>query len=440
MSTPPVPPRPTAKALNCPSCGAALVLRSMDRAVTVVCDHCHAILDAKDPNLKVLETFSEKLTDKPLIPLGSRGTFRGTEYEVIGFQRRTIQVEGTDYSWHEYLLFNPFKGFRYLVEYDGHWNDVSPTKGLPAVRGSSAEYLGKKYSLFQTSDAHTTFVLGEFPWQVRFNDAAQCNDYVNPPFMLSCEQTSEETTWSLGEYIPGSLVWSSFKLPGAPPAAVGVYENQPSPLGTSWRGVWKSFGLLMLAMIVLFIANVGMGASEKVFTQNYVFTQPKPGQEASFVTPTFELKGRISDVEVKTKSNINNEWIYLNYALIDDVNGQAYDFGREVSYYHGSDSDGSWTEGSNEDSVIVPSVPAGHYYLRVEPESEANFGPIQYTVTVTRDVPVMSLYGWAFLALLVPAVFISWKAFNFEQMRWAESDYQPAAAAMGMHVKGGGDE
>ena len=56
---------------------------------------------------------------------GSRGSIRGVLYEVIGFQRRTIQVEEISYSWHEYVLFNPIKGFRYLTEYAGHWNDVS---------------------------------------------------------------------------------------------------------------------------------------------------------------------------------------------------------------------------------------------------------------------------------------------------------------------------
>jgi hypothetical protein len=50
--------------------------------------------------------------------------------------------------------------------------------------------------------------------------------------------------------------------------------------------------------------------------------------------------------------------------LINDQTGQTFDFGREVSYYH--DSDGS--EGSRNNSVIVPSVPSGQYYLRVEPE------------------------------------------------------------------------
>jgi hypothetical protein len=171
------------------------------------------------------------------------------------------------------------------------------------------------------------------------------------------------------------------------------------------------------------IVNFAMSEREPVFRQNYVFLQNKPGQEPSFVTPVFELKGRTSNIEVQTTASINNEWIYLNYALINDTTGQAYDFGREVSYYYGRDSDGNWSEGSREDSVFVPSIPAGRYYLRVEPESSPSFGAIQYSITITRDVPVMSLYLVAFLALLFPALLFSWRVFNFEQMRWAESDH-----------------
>src|SRR3989475_7784167 len=57
--TPPLsgPPKPQAKGLNCPKCGAAIVLRSFGQAETVVCASCHLILDAKDPNLAILQQF-----------------------------------------------------------------------------------------------------------------------------------------------------------------------------------------------------------------------------------------------------------------------------------------------------------------------------------------------------------------------------------------------
>jgi hypothetical protein len=432
--TPPV--KAQVKALNCPGCGAALTVRSFGNAVTIVCDSCHSILDAKDPNLQVLQRFKVATDEvRPLIPLGTRGKTRGADYEVIGFQRRTIDVEGFPYSWHEYVLFNPYKGFRYLTEYNGHWNDVSTLKALPEVHsyGSTptVRYLGETYKHFQTAKAGTSFVLGEFPWQVRVGEAVVVTDYVSPPRVLSSEQTGNEVTWSMGEYMTGKDVWKVFRLPGDPPDAVGVYENQPSPLSAETKNIWVVFAGFLCLLVLMMIGFDLSARNEQVFTGSYRYDSNQRG-EASFVTDEFELKGHDSNVEVKTSTDLNNRWIYLNYALINEDTGKALDFGREVSYYHGRDSDGAWTEGSANDSVAVPSVPPGKYYLRVEPEGDPGYGVTYYTITVKRDVPEYSFYGLALLALLVPAVLLTWRTLTFEHLRWAESDHPP--------IKWGNDE
>ncbi len=433
----PGPPKPQAKALNCPKCGAAIVLRSFGQAETVVCASCHCILDAKDPNLAILQQFEAITRDvKPLIPLGTRGKLRGTDFEVIGFQRRHTKVEGISYYWNEYLLFNPYKGFRYLSEYNGHWNDISICKQLPLNAGTSANYLGEIYKHFQTSDANTDFVLGEFPWQIRVGEHAVVTDFVHPPRVLSSEKMDKEVTWSIGEYMYGREIWDAFKLPGAPPEATGVYENQPSPVATNVSGIWAvfaAFGIFLLALM----AGFDMCAKkEPVLQETYQYNRLDAKNEASFVTDVFELANGTSTVQVKTTSPVDNHWIYLNYALINQDTGQAWDFGREVSYYHGYDSDGSWNEGSRADSVVIPSVPAGHYYLRIEPEADPSLPVISYSVSVIRDVPVPGIYGIAFAALLLPALVISWRAYTFERSRWSESDHPP----MQLSTSSGDDE
>ena len=416
-------PPPEVQSLACPNCGAPLTVRSMGRAVTIVCDRCHSILDAKDPQLRILQRFEAATGDEvPLIPLGSRGKWRGAVYEAIGFQVRTMEVDGLTYSWREYLLFSPYKGFRYFTEYNGHWNDASVGSALPEVQGNSAKYLGKKYKHFQTCFARTTFVLGEFPWQVAVNDdAVTVTDYIAPPYVLSSETAGNETTWTLGEYVHGADIWKAFGLAGVAPTPVGIYENQPSDMRASASQIWFAFAGLATAIFVIFTLNQLFSQREQVFQETYRFSPSST--EASFVTPEFELKGRTSSVEVRTDADVSNQWIYLNYALIDEDTGQAYDFGREVTYYSGVDSDGPWGEGSQHDRAVLPSIPPGRYYLRVEPESDASLGLIGYTVTVTRDVPVLGVYLVALAALLLPALLISWRTYNFEQMRWAESDH-----------------
>jgi hypothetical protein len=417
------PGTPQVDALACPNCGAPLTLRSMGRAVTIVCEHCHFILDARDPRLRILQRFDAATEQEvPLIPLGSRGKWRGADYEVIGFQVRDMVVDDITYSWREYLLFNPYKGFRYLTEYNGHWNDASTVSALPEVEADSASYLGKKYKQFQTCQAKTTFALGEFPWQLRVDDSVEVADYIAPPYVLSSETTGNETTWTLGEYVYGADIWKAFALPGLAPTPVGVYENQPSGLRASASQIWFTFAGLFTAIFVIFTANQFLAKQERVFQADYGFS-PSSATEPSFVTPEFVLKGRTSSVEVQTDADVSNQWLYLSYALIEEDTGQAYDFGREVSHYSGVDSDGRWEEGSPHDRVVLPSIPPGRYYLRIEPESDANAGPMRYTVTVTRDVPVAGIYLVALAALLLPALLISWRTYNFEQMRWAESDH-----------------
>ena len=417
--------QPRVTSLNCPGCGASLTVRSLGNAVTIVCDSCKSILDARDPKLKILQQFKAKTSeDPPLIPLGSRGKIRGVPYDVIGFQRRTIQVEGIHYSWHEYVLFNPMKGFRYLTEYEGHWNDASILRALPDISPgeSTLIYLGETYNHFQTASAETSFVLGEFPWQVRVGETVKVSDYVSPPRVISSEGTGNEVTWSMGEYMAGRDLWKAFNLGGEPPAPVGVYENQPSPPGANVKGIWKLVGIFSGLLLALLIAVYSLAKDEQVFQESYQF-DAHAGGEASFVTNIFEIKGHTSDVELTTEANVDNSWIYLNYALINQDTGRAYDFGREVSYYHGYDSDGSWTEGDRTNHVVVPSVPPGNYYLRIEPEGEPFRGPISYIVTLKRDVPQISFFGLALGALLLPAVFLTWRAMSFEHLRWAESDY-----------------
>jgi len=435
MSSTPPPPgppqKPAAKALNCPQCGAAITLRALGQAASVVCESCHCILDAKTPQLEILQTFSKAIAaDRPLIPLGTRGKLRGADYEVIGFQRRGTVIDGIRYFWHEYVLFNPYKGFRYLTEYQGHWNDVTVCKEQPIVETRVsiplvANYLGEVYRHFQTSDATTDFVLGEFPWQVAVGEQARANDYVHPPRLLSMERTAGETTWSLGEYTSGRDIWSAFRLPGSPPAPQGVFANQPSPSGGGARQLWAFFALLALLLLGVIIVTDFSESKTPVFSASYHLNAGEPKGEASFVTEPFELTGRTSSVEVSTNANVSNSWIYLNYALINTDTEQAWDFGREVSYYYGYDSDGSWHEGSQSDSVVVPSVPAGHYYLRIEPEVAPNHGFLAYTVDVRRDVPVPVFYGIGFVALLLPPLLYGWRSWTFERARWSESDHPP---------------
>ncbi|MCL4843133.1 MAG: DUF4178 domain-containing protein [Bryobacteraceae bacterium] len=424
--------KPAVRAFACPNCGGGMELRGFQHTRSAVCIQCLSVLDTSDEKIKILQKFDNRQRVRPIIPLGTRGKLHGTVYEVIGFMVRTITVEGTQYSWHEYLLFNPYKGFRYLTTYEGHWNDVVPCHGLPAAATAggrkAAKYLDRTYKHFQNAMAETTFVMGEFPWAVKVGEKVENDDYVSPPYILSAERDNKEVNWSHGTYMTGAEVWSHFNLPGQPPPASGVFANQPSPHQGRVGRIWKTT-LVWLAIWFVAVVFFGISAQNKlVFDQAYRF-EPRTAErsEASFVTPVFELSGRTSGVDVEIRTDLANNWAVFHLALINEETGQGFDFGQDVSFYSGVDSDGSWTEGSRSESVTIPKVPSGRYYLRVEPEADASAPAVRYQLQVRRDAPHV---GWLMLVLpflLIPPIVVSLRSASFEGARWAESDYAPSS-------------
>jgi hypothetical protein len=411
---------PAVAALTCVGCGASLQLRAPGRSVVVACGGCGAILDAQSSDHQVIARYEAKRTVTPRIPLGTRGKLKGETWEVIGYLARRTQVGGVSYTWFEHLLHNPTGGFRWLVEYAGHWTLAKKASAIPSMPGDlQVEYLGERYHHFQTATAEVTYVVGELPWRAQVGDKAGVQDFVNPPLILSHETSQDESSWSIGEYVEGDTVWKAFALPGAPPERTGVGAAQPSP--------YKPRSKTMLLLLAGFV-----GAALLVHLLFAIFAQqrlvldaawqyhPQVPATGSVESESFTLSGRSSNLMVEISSTLSQNWAYFTLTLLDEDTGAARTFGREVQYYFGHDSDGSWTEGAPWDRAWLPSVPAGRYVLVVEPESPR---PINYRVRLTRDVP-RPLWLWVALVLLVlPPLFFWWRQWRFEQRRWEESDH-----------------
>lgn len=407
------------RTLKCMKCGASLTLRGMMQTASVVCSSCGAIIDVSDEDFKLIAAVKAQREYHPRIPLGSPGVLRGDKFEVIGFQRRCITVEGVGYRWGEYLLFNPYKGFRWLTEYNGHWNFVRQALDQPVQRvGGSVVHRGVVFEHFQSAEAKTEYVVGEFYWKVQAGESALVQDFVAPPLILSAEKTNNEITWSLGEYVEPDEIAAAFHLKTSLPQRIGVYANQPSPHA---RAVQKAAVLAVVFMsIALLIQGITLAISQNalVYEQRFDFS-PAQAEKAQ-VTPIFELNGRTSNVIVDSSAGVDNAWLFLNLALINDDTGVAYDFGREISYYWGRDGDGPWSEGSKTDHAVLSSIPSGRYYLRVEPEGIV---PASYAVQIYRDVPQWRYFLITAGMLLIMPVAAWVRSRSFEQRRWSESDH-----------------
>ncbi len=331
----------------------------------------------------------------PLIPLGTRGTLGGVIYEAIGFQVRTVTEEDGSYAWQEYLLFNPYRGFRYLTQYHGHWNLVRTLQSLPEpVSGRAVRWNGETYRRFSSAQAATSYVVGEFPWQVRVGETAQVADYVHVPRGIFSESTADETVWSLGEYITGEEVWKAFALPGAPPARFGVFENQPSPYTDTVAAMWmQGLKLLAAAVVVAFLFSAVSGRQ--------VYRQSIQVSAGEVLTPPFAVGGHLSNLQIVTH-NQTGERVFVTYSLIDQRGGPAHTFSRDVN---------------REDKATISSIADGTYRLRVQPGRY----PAQLDLQVRRGVPSMSFFWFTVVLLLLPPLLRTMRRYSFERERWQES-------------------
>ena len=199
--------------MGCPNCGGPLDLVAPDKTERVTCPNCNSLLDVNQGNLSFFKSLNPP-PDQPdfVLSIGAEGVFPGdVKFKIIGAVVRSVTIYGVQYFWHEYLLYDPKAGFRWLVHSDNHWNFVEPVNPAdvghdPMAFGSTVDYNGEKYKLFQDAQAVVEFVQGEFYWRVEQGEAVRAADYVNAPKMLSFEKTADEMNWSLGTYMPNEDV------------------------------------------------------------------------------------------------------------------------------------------------------------------------------------------------------------------------------------------
>jgi len=410
-------------ALSCPQCAGPLELRAPDETQRIACPYCGSLLDAKK-DLQVLEAMTS-VPLKPLIPLGAKGRLFGAQWTLIGFMERSVQVEGVRYAWREYLLHEDRRGFRWLTESNGHWSFVDPVHAgdVTSGWGGGLVYEGESYKHFQSGFAQVDHVLGEFYWAVARGDTTETHDYVHPPRLLSEERSESEATFSLVTYLEPEEVWRAFSARGKPPEKSGIAPNQPWPHSRHARAVASLASLFAFALVVLFLFFSVIGGRQ-LLAQTYTLSPSavSGAPESAVFTDTFSVPRR-GNVEVRVDAPVNNSWLYLDGALINETTGDVHEFDAEVAYYSGVDSDGAWSEGGVHARSYVGAVPSGQYVLRLQPQWEAGQAPSSYTVTLRSGVPRMYQVLLALLALLAWPLLLLWSKLRFEAARWSESDH-----------------
>ena len=407
--------------IGCPNCGGALSLNAPDKAERVTCPYCNSLLDVNQGKLTWLKALTPTKVDVSFaLEIGAEGTFKGdAKFKIIGAVVRSVNIEGITYSWHEYLLYNPMIGFRWLIHSDNHWSFVEPINSAEVVNsGSTATYNGQTYKIFQDAIATVEYVKGEFYWRVAQGEQVRAIDFVNAPLMISQEVSQNEMNWSVGVYMTNAEIEKAFNVSDLPkPWAVA--PNQP--FTNSFYYTWGAIPLLLLFVVAAFMTLVG-GFGPAIPLNQQITLPPMTNAttpQAVFSQP-FEIKGN-RNIKITANAPVSNAWADLDVDLVNDQNNEVESVNVPIEYYSGSDSDGSWTEGSQKQDATLSSLPAGKYTLRVEGTWQNWQQPIPVNMKVEQNVSRGVNFCCAFVILLIVPLLGIIRKFTFESRRWSES-------------------
>ncbi len=427
-------------AINCPACGGPIELHGFGAVEQVNCPYCGSELAPADSGELQLLQKAQRARRESALPLHIRGTFKDEsgahEFELIGIVWRECRVDGVVYPWQEFLLYNPYVGYRYLMftMTDGSWAIGETLAGAPQLETGfghrKVTFAKEKYKHFQTSVAAVSYVEGEFPWQVHVGDQAVAHDFINPPYSLSIEEAATEDGQDVNFtkmcHIEGEDVWKAFKLPGKPPRTSGVAMIQPNPYKKGRAITWILLAVLLVAWLVAAISYVDGRSNKVVASQSGIAVTDAISEEIEIGT-----KGELTTLEFDMKaSGLSNAWAYTEVMLISQESEKAIGFGATAEEWHGVSGGESWREGDSSPSVTVGKVPGGKYLLQITPSAgqqgaNASTPPpnLKLSYTLRENVVLGRYIALPFFIIFGFPIFFWLLARIYEGRRWANSDY-----------------
>lgn len=406
----------TVKSFSCPACGGVVEIHAAGHTISAVCSHCSSVIDTANDNFRIIKKEHEasRHTD---IEIGAKGVLEGTKWEVIGY------VEKKDKSsmsfWDEYLLFNPYFGFRFLIQSDGHWNFASVIKRYFPLAGSASEVEldGEKFSVYCRGISTIEYVKGEFYWRVRKGDEERYVDYIAPPKMLSVEKNKQEVTETLSVYILPEEIEKAFGVELQ--KKVGVAANQPAPFAGKLGKIWRIASLSILAALIIQLST----GSATLITNSRITVVPSE-KDKTFSTPVFNLPQR-SNLSVRSVAPVSNNWMELDLSLVNENTNEAYQSRQVIEYYSGYEDGESWSEGGQIAESTFSAIPPGNYRLVIDPSSGL-YGNADVSLEIRRGVPAWGNFWVVFLSIIVFPIFALLYRWSFESRRWENSDYAPS--------------
>jgi hypothetical protein len=404
--------------ITCPKCHAVTKADVTLEVMEFGCPNCHSLISyIKNEKGSAIESYTYNSPDIALT-IGQKGVFDGKEYVVTAFIVKRVHKI---YYWREYILTAADGDQLFLSETDGHWIKLKevPEKYNTEHHPKYLTHNDISMSLYEYEDTEIAQAAGFFNYRLP-NGRQRMQEYINPPYILSIEVQGKDTTCFFGEHISRSEIKKIFGL-STMPYRSGVGIVQPFGVNLSNMGIIFSGIAILILVSHLFIYS-GRRTEEVI---NEMIDVNLTSVDKDVVSKSFTLTGGTAPMDVSVQADVNNSWVSVQLALVNEGTGEEVYASKDVEYYSGYEGGEHWSEGSTDDNFSICGVPGGTYHFVITPTKEVNESTIAVHVAAKWNPPLLwnvFLPIILMFAVLIITYFIS---VSFEKKRWADSSNSP---------------
>lgn len=410
--------------INCTQCGAGLSVLGGGRVLTQVCGYCGSVLDAQD-NYRILSSIGKRDHPDSPVRIGMTLPVKGVPFTVIGTIGKVERWNGKEARWVDHQLYSPTHGYAWLTWENGNftftrkirdfgmgnWVTVATVESAatPPVRF----YKDQRYKYYETSTSQIDFMEGEFNWLPRIGETSTTVVMLGAQAMLGFREAQTEMEVEQTVLLPRADVVRQMGLdlsPGGAPRHP-LTPLQPLPEEPFLRKALGVSALVAFAVALVF----GLMSGARVLDRQQV---PIAAQPVSFA---FDITNAQQMATLRFDTDVSNDWVVIGTRITGPDGAALVEGARLVQYYFGTDSDGSWTEGSRSATLRFHPENVGRHQVTLA-RAEGTGGS-QMAVRINEGA-VASFWLFAAGALFV----LGWLAIKarravHDKLRFAGSDW-----------------
>lgn len=405
----------------CSNCNTVTQLDVAFEVRSFACPNCQSVFKANDNGLLVYSgrKLKHELSFSKALSVGQKGTLKGVEYTVVAI---IVKKAYGSFYWTEYTLQDASGNFRYLSDSEEHWIFLEqiPDEYFVANRPRFLIHDGIRMRLYDYTTTEIVGAKGFFDFALAAQNV-HMTEYIHPPYIVSIEKTDKQVATFFGQHISRREVMKAFGLgrPAHLKAGIGIVQ----PFLVNLRSlaiVFCSVAILIFCThMVIYQGRKAQTVLESTFTIS-------DSNNKEFVSPSFILQGGSAPLTVEIESDIDNSWLNVAVALVNETTNEEVYANKDVEYYHGYEGGESWHEGERSETLQLCGVTAGKYHLVVTPMWAAENGSNNYMqARAIWNNPSMWNAWFPIILMGVVLGVVYLLNLNFEKRRWSESDYSP---------------